>query len=66
MKEVEQDQVVSVYLDSHLERLTVTEIIMKMKIYGRSFAMSPVTMKNRIVFVMILFLVFFLIGSPIC
>ena len=56
----------SVYLASHLERLAVTEKIRKMKIYGRSLAMSPVTRKNRIVFVMILFLVFFLIGSPIC
>ena len=59
-----KEQAVSVYLDNHLERLAVTEKIRKMKIYGRSLAMRPVTRKNRIMFVMILFLDFFVIDAP--
>jgi len=35
-----------------------------MKIYGASLAITPVTMKNRIMFVMILFLDFFVIDAP--
>ena len=64
MKGAEKEQAVSVYLDNHRERFIVTDIIIKMKIYGRSLAISPVTMKNRIMFVMILFLAFFLIEFP--
>ena len=64
MKGVEKDQAVSVYLASHLERLAVTEKIRKMKMTGRSLAMRPVTRKNRIMFVMILFLDFFVIDAP--
>ena len=64
MAGVEMGQAVSVYLASHCEMFRVIKRIRKNMMYGRNFETIPVTMKNRIVFVMILFLVFFFINAP--
>ena len=43
------------YLDNHRERWIVIKIVRTNNMYGRSSAMTPVTIMNRIVFVMNLF-----------
>jgi hypothetical protein len=50
--------------DNHCERLAVIKRIRKNMIYGRNLATNPATIKNMIMFNMILFLDFFSLYFP--